>query len=32
MVLSILEEAAGWLVSRGIDQWHPESFSRQRIV
>ena len=31
-VLSILEEAAGWLVSRGIDQWQPGSFSRRRIA
>ena len=31
-VLSILEEAAQWLVSRGIDQWQPGSFSRQRIA
>jgi len=31
-VLSILEEAARWLVYRGIDQWQPGSFSRQRIA
>ena len=31
-LLSILEEAAQWLVSRGIDQWQPGSFSRQRIA
>jgi GNAT superfamily N-acetyltransferase len=31
-VLSILEGAAQWLVSRGIDQWQPGSFSRQRIA
>ena len=31
-VLSILEGAARWLVSRGIDQWRPGSFSRQRIA
>ncbi len=31
-VLSILEEAARWLISRGIDQWQPGSFSRQRIA
>jgi ribosomal protein S18 acetylase RimI-like enzyme len=32
VVLSILEEAARWLVCRGIDQWRPGSFSRQRIA
>jgi ribosomal protein S18 acetylase RimI-like enzyme len=31
-VLSILEEAARWLVCRGIDQWEPGSFSRRRIA
>jgi len=31
-VLSILEEAAQWLVSRDIDQWQPGSFSHQRIA
>lgn len=31
-VLSILEGAARWLASRGIDQWGPESSPRQRIV
>jgi GNAT superfamily N-acetyltransferase len=31
-VLSILEEAAQWLVYRGIDQWQPGSFSRRRIA
>lgn len=32
VVLSILEEAGRWLVSRGIDQWRPGSFSRRRIA
>lgn len=32
VVLSILEEAAWWLVSRDIDGWRPDSFSRQRIA
>ncbi len=27
-VLEILSEAANWLLSKGIDQWQPESFSR----
>ena len=31
-VLSILEGAARWLASRGIEQWGPGTFSRQRIV
>ena len=31
-VLSILEEAACWLASRGIDQWRPGTFSRERIA
>ena len=31
-VLSILEEAALWLVRRGIDRWEPGSFSRRRIA
>ena len=31
-VLSILEEAAQWLVSTGIEGWQPGSFSRQRIA
>lgn len=30
--LSILEEAARWLTSRGIDQWSPGSFPRRRIL
>ncbi len=30
-VLSILEEAARWLASRGIDQWGPGSSPRGRI-
>jgi ribosomal protein S18 acetylase RimI-like enzyme len=32
VVLSILEEAAGWLVRRGIELWAPGSFSRRRIA
>jgi ribosomal protein S18 acetylase RimI-like enzyme len=32
VVLSILEEAARWLVCRGIEGWTPGSFSRQRIA
>ena len=31
-MLSILEEAAQWLVYLGIDQWQPGSFSRRRIA
>ena len=31
IVLEILREAASWLLSKGIDQWRPESFSRQSI-
>ncbi len=27
-VLEILNDAANWLLSKGIDQWRPESFSR----
>ncbi len=27
-VLEILKEAANWLLSKGIDQWQPDSFSR----
>ncbi len=30
-VLSILEEAARWLASRGIRQWGPGTFSRERL-
>ncbi|MDQ3862993.1 MAG: GNAT family N-acetyltransferase [Actinomycetota bacterium] len=30
--MSILEEASWWLLSRGIDQWTPGSFSRRRIA
>lgn len=30
-VLSILEDAARWLVRRGIEGWKPGSFSRRRI-
>ena len=29
VVLSILEEAAGWLVCRGIEGWTPGTFSRR---
>ncbi len=29
-VLDILEEAAGWLISRGIDQWQPGLFRKVR--
>ena len=29
-VLEILEEAAGWLISRGIDQWQPGLFRKVR--
>lgn len=28
IIISILEEAAHWLTSRGIDQWEPEKFRR----
>jgi len=27
-VLGLLEDAARWLVARGIDQWRPGSFDR----
>lgn len=30
-ILSILEEAARWLASRGIEQWGPGTFSRERL-
>ncbi len=31
-VLEILRDAASWLLSKGIDQWRPESFSRETIA
>ena len=31
-VLSILEEAARWIVSRSLEGWQPGSFSRQRLA
>ncbi len=31
-VISILEEAGQWLFARGIHQWLPGSFSRERIA
>lgn len=34
-ILAILEDAARWLVARGIEQWHPGDFLRlplQRII
>jgi GNAT superfamily N-acetyltransferase len=31
-VLDILEDAARWLVSRGIDQWRPGSFDRHAFA
>lgn len=31
-VLEVLRDAANWLLSKGIDQWRPESFSRQSIA
>ena len=31
-LLAILEGAARWLASRGIEQWGPGTFSRQRIL
>ena len=30
-ILYILQEAARWRASRGIDQWEPVTFSRRRI-
>lgn len=32
VVISILEDAARWMVSHGIEGWRPNSFSRQRIA
>ena len=32
VVLSILEDAARWLVFKGIEGWRPGSFSRRRIA
>jgi len=32
VVLSILEEAARWMVSQGIEGWTPGSYSRRRIA
>jgi len=32
IVISILEEAGQWLLERGIYQWLPGSFSRDRIA
>ena len=31
-VIEILNAAANWLLSKGIDQWQPESFSRTSIA
>jgi GNAT superfamily N-acetyltransferase len=31
-VLSILKDAARWMVGRGIEGWTPGSFSRRRIA
>jgi ribosomal protein S18 acetylase RimI-like enzyme len=31
-VVSMLEEAARWMVRRGIEGWTPEGFSRERIA
>ncbi len=31
-VLDILRQAANWLLSKGIDQWRPESFSSNFIA
>lgn len=32
IVLDILEEAAWWLLSRGIQQWVPEQFKREPLL
>ena len=31
-ILAILEDAARWLVARGIDQWHPGDFLRSSLL
>lgn len=31
-ILAILEDAARWLVARGIDQWHPGDFLRPPLL
>jgi hypothetical protein len=31
-VVSMLEEAARWMVRRGIEGWTPDGFSRERIA
>ena len=32
LVLEILEEAAHWTTSRGLNGWQPGSFSHERIM
>jgi GNAT superfamily N-acetyltransferase len=32
VVVSMLEEAALWMVRRGIEGWTPDGFSRERIA
>jgi ribosomal protein S18 acetylase RimI-like enzyme len=32
VVVNMLEEAAWWMVSRGIEGWTPDGFSRKRIA
>ncbi len=32
LVLEILKEAANWLLSKGIEQWRPDSFSHTSIA
>jgi ribosomal protein S18 acetylase RimI-like enzyme len=32
VVVSMLEEAARWMVRRGIEGWTPDGFSRERIA
>jgi ribosomal protein S18 acetylase RimI-like enzyme len=31
-VLALLDDAATWLQARGIDQWHPGQWRRERIT
>ncbi|HEV2458609.1 MAG TPA: hypothetical protein VGS80_09605 [Ktedonobacterales bacterium] len=32
IALGILQEAARWLLSRGIDQWRPDQFERESLL
>src|SRR5215470_5700073 len=31
-ILTLLQDAARWLLSRGIEQWRPEQFERRRLL